>query len=81
MSVAPISPAVAAPQPGPAAGIAFALGAVWVGPLDGDAVGGVFAGEAEEVGEAVRADVFEADEAYARFGGGELTRYREDWLP
>jgi hypothetical protein len=29
----------------------------------------------------VRKDTTNQDEAYARFGRGELTRYREGWLP
>ena len=32
-------------------------------------------------GAGVERETTEADEAYARFGGGELTRYREGWLP
>ena len=47
---------------------AFALGAVGIGPLDGDAVSGVFAGEAKEVGNAVGTDVFESNEADADDG-------------
>ena len=32
-------------------------------------------------GAGVRKETTEADEAYARFGRGKLTRYREGWLP
>src|SRR4051794_6562179 len=44
---------------------ALAGGAVWVIPLHGDAVGGVFGAEAEESGEATRADLLQADQADA----------------
>jgi hypothetical protein len=42
--------------------------AVFVLPVDGDAVGGVFAAQADEAGKANWPDLFEANEANARDG-------------
>jgi hypothetical protein len=36
---------------------------------------------AQRHGAGVERETTEADEAYARFDTGELTRYREGWLP
>jgi hypothetical protein len=51
--------------------------AVFVLPLDGNAVGGVFAAEADEAGKANRADLFEANKANAGDGGAVVKFWAE----